>query len=149
MLQPVEPSTRRRRPRAVSFVATLLLVEALVVVLVGAALASTELASMPIPPEAPESAFGPYIGILPGLGLATVIVVAGGGLALASVGLLRLREWAWTLAMALQGLGLANALYDAYLGQPSFVTLGVGSFVVLVLNQREVRQAFDLRHEHA
>jgi hypothetical protein len=149
MVQSVEPSTRQRRPRAVSFVATLLLVEALVVVLAGAAMASGELARMPAPAEAPEAAFGPYIGILPGLGLATIIVVAGGGLALASVGLLRLREWAWTLAMALQGLGLANALYDAYLGQPSFVTLGVGSFVVLVLNQREVRQAFDLRHEHA
>jgi lysyl-tRNA synthetase, class II len=132
----------------VTFVASLLIVEAVVVVLSGAALATTELAQMPAPTEVPESAFESYVGILPGLGLATVIVVAGGGLALASVGLMHLREWAWTLAMALQGVGLANALYDASLGQPSFVTLGVGSFVVLVLNQREVRQAFDLRHEH-
>ena len=119
------------------------------VVVAGAAMASVELARMPAPAESADSAFGPYIGILPGLGLATVIVVAGGGLALAGVGLLRLREWAWTLAMALQGLGLANALYDAYLGQPSYLALAVGSFVVLVLNQREVRQAFDLRHQHA
>lgn len=148
MQQTAEPPPRQRRPRAVSFVATLLIAEALIVVLSGAALATTELARMPPPPDRPESVFGPYIDILPGLGLATIIVVAGGGLALASVGLLHLREWAWTLAMALQGLGLANALYDAYLGQPSHLTLAVGSFVVLVLNQREVRQAFDLRHQH-
>lgn len=147
MLQPVEPPTRRRRPRAVSFVASVLVVEALVVVVIGAAMASAELASMPPTTEVPDSAFEPYFGSLPGLGLALVIVVAGGGLALASVGLLHLREWAWTLAMSLQGLGLADALYNTYHGQPQHLTLAVGSFVVLVLNQREVREAFDLRHQ--
>jgi hypothetical protein len=149
MQQTVEPSTRRRRPRAVSFVASLLLFQALLVVLFGAAAASSELAGIPAPTETLDNAIGPYVGILPGLGLAGIIVVAGFGLALAAVGLLRLQEWAWTLAMALQGLGLANALYDAYSGQPSFLALGIGSFVVLVLNQREVRQAFDLRHDYA
>jgi len=147
MLQPVEPQTRRRRPRAVSFVVSVLLLEALVVVLTGATLASAELANMPPPTAASGSVFEPYIGILPGLGLATVIVVAGGGLALASVGLLHLREWAWTLAMALQGLGLADALYNSYQGEQQHLTLAIGSFVVLVLNQREVREAFDLRHQ--
>jgi hypothetical protein len=102
-----------------------------------------------LPAETPESAFAPYLGTLPGIGLAALIVIAGGGLALASVGLLRLREWAWVLAMVLQGVGLADALYETYLGQSQYVTLAAGSFVVLVLNQREVRQAFDLRHEHA
>jgi hypothetical protein len=147
MQLPLEPPTRRRRPRAVSFVVSVLLLEALVVVLIGASMANAELANVPPQSEAPGSAFEPYIGILPGLGLATVIVVAGGGLALASVGLLHLREWAWTLAMALQGIGLADALDNAYHGQPQHLTLAIGSFVVLVLNQREVREAFDLRHQ--
>jgi hypothetical protein len=148
MLQSIESPTRRRRPRAVSFVATLLLVEAVVVVLRGAVMATVELAGLSIPAEAPDSAFAPLVASWPVLGLAGIIVVAGGGLALASVGLLHLREWAWVLAMSLQGVGLADALHETYLGQPQYLALAVGSFVVLVLNQREVRQAFDLRHQH-
>jgi hypothetical protein len=108
-------------------------------------MATVELAGLTMPAAAPESVFAPDLGTLPALGLATTIVIAGGGLALASVGVLRLREWAWVLAMALQGVGLADALYETYLGQPQYVTLATCSFVVLVLNQREVRQAFDLR----
>jgi hypothetical protein len=138
----------RRRPRAISFVASLLLVEALIVVLIGAAMATIALAGLPMPEEMPDGAFGPLIGLVPGLGLAIVIMLAGGGLALASVGLLRLREWAWVLAMSLQGIGLADALWETYTSQPQHLTLAVGSFVVLVLNQREVRQAFDSRHHH-
>jgi hypothetical protein len=145
MQQAVDQLSRRRRPRAVSFVATLLLVEALVVVLAGATMATIELAGLPIPDEAAERAFFPYVETLPGLGLAVVIIVAGGGLAMASVGLLRLREWAWVLAMSMQGVGLADALYETYQGQPQYITLAMGSFVVLVLNQREVRHAFDVR----
>jgi hypothetical protein len=124
------------------------MLEALIVVLIGAAMATIALAGWTPPDALPDGGFGPLIGLLPGLGLAAVIVVAGGGLALASVGLLRLREWAWVLAMALQGVGLADALWETYTGQPQHLTLAVGSFVVLVLNQREVRQAFDGRHAH-
>jgi hypothetical protein len=143
-----DAAATRRRPRAISFVASLLLVEALIVVLIGAAMATMSLAGLPLPDELPDGAFGPLIDVLPGLGLAVVIVMAGGGLALASIGLLRLREWAWVLAMALQGIGLADALWETYTGQPQHLTLAVGSFVVLVLNQREVRHAFDGPHAH-
>jgi hypothetical protein len=147
-MQPPDVTIPRRRPRAISFVATLLLLEALIVVVLGAAMATIALAGLPVSNEIPDGAFGPLVGVLPGLGLAAVIVVAGGGLALASVGLLRLREWAWVLAMTLQGVALADALWETYAGRPQHLTLAVGSFVVLVLNQREVRQAFDSRHSH-
>src|SRR5262245_12932572 len=123
MLQVSEQSARRRRPRAVSFVAILLVVEAVLVVLYGAAIATAELAGVPLPADAPDHVFAPFVGTLPGLGLALMILVAGGGLALASVGLLHLREWAWVLAMAFQGFGLANGLYETFVGQPQYLTL--------------------------
>jgi hypothetical protein len=106
------------------------------------------LAGLPLPRDLPDGAFGPLIDALPTLGLAIVIIASGGGLALAAVGLLRLREWAWVLAMSLQGIGLADALWETYTGQPQNLTLAVCSFIVLVLNQREVRQWFEGRHEH-
>jgi hypothetical protein len=129
-------------------VASLLLVQALFVVVVGASMAALQLAALPIPEAASESLIGPLVSVAPGLGLAGLVIVAGGGLALASVGLLRLREWAWVLALALEGVGLADALYETYTGQPQYVGLAFGGLVVLVLNQREVRQAVDRRHRH-
>jgi hypothetical protein len=140
--------SRRRRPRAVSFVASLLLFEALLVVLMGAVVLGVRIASLPMPSSRPDDLFGPIVDALPGLGGAVVIITAGGGLLLAGIGLLRMSEWAWVLAMALQGFGLANALYAHFHGQPQYLTLALGSFVVLVLNQREVRQAFNYRHRH-
>lgn len=140
--------TRRRRPRAVSFVASLLLFEAVLVVLVGSLVAAAELPGV-VPLEIDASGvFGPIVQILPGLWLASVVIVVGGGLALAGLGLLQLREWGWVLAMALQGFGLANALYAHLHGAPQYLSLALCSFVVLVLNQREVRQAFEAQHEH-
>jgi hypothetical protein len=148
MHEPATHATRRRRPRAVSFVASLLLLESLLVVLVGMVLVGVQMATLPTLQFMLDDALGQIVGALPGLGISVIVILAGGGLALAGVGLLHLREWAWVLAMALQGLGLAYALYDYASGQPEYVPLALGSFVVLVLNQREVRQAFDLQHEH-
>ena len=138
----------RRRPRAVTFVASLLVVEAVIVVLAGIVVGAIQVTTTPMPDFAPNDAFGPLVTVLPALGLATIIVVAGGGLALTALGLFQLHEWGWTLAMALQGLGLSNALYSYVQGDPQYFTLALCSFVVLVLNQREVRQAFMARHTH-
>jgi hypothetical protein len=129
-------------------VASLLLFEAVLVVLAGLISVTERLATMPALQAVSNDALGQVVSVLPGLGLAAVIVLAGGGLSVAGLGLLRMREWAWVLAMALQGLGLASALYEHASGQPRYVSLALGSFVVLVLNQREVRHAFDLGHEH-
>jgi hypothetical protein len=135
------PMTHRRRPRAVSFVASLLFAEAVLVVAVGL-LASTQIAAMPSLAVTLDDAFGPLLSVAPGLGLAAIVVVAGGGLALAGLGLLHLRAWGWVLATTLQGLALADALYAHVHGDRPYLTLALCSFVVLVLNQREVRQTF-------
>jgi len=138
----------RRRPRAVSFVASLLFAEAALVVAVGLLLASTQLAALPPLAVTLDGAFGPLVSVVPGLGLAAMVVVAGGGLALAGLGLLHLREWGWVLATTLQGCALAEALYAHFHGDRPYLTLALCSFVVLVLNQREVRQAFAPRDRH-
>ena len=140
--------TYRRRPRAVSFVASLLLMEAVMVVVIGLLMATAQFATSPMLAVTPEDAFGPIVSVLPGLGLAIIIVVAGGGLALAGLGLLHLREWGWVLATTLQGFGLADALYAHVNGDRPYLTLALCSFVVLVLNQREVRQVFAARDLH-
>jgi hypothetical protein len=74
--------------------------------------------------------------------------VAGGGvlagliLTVAGVGLLRMHAWAWSVAVVLHGVTLADALAGYAVGRPPYALMAIGSLVVLVLNQREVRQAF-------
>ena len=148
MQSSVTPAPSRRRPRAITFVASLLLAEAILVVLFGILIGASQVTELPMPAFAPDDLFSPLVTVLPALGLPTIIVVAGGGLALTALGLIQLREWGWTLAMAIQGLLLSNALYSYVQGAPDYVTLAVCSFVVLVLNQREVRQAFAVQYRH-
>lgn len=75
--------------------------------------------------------------------LLEAIFISLGLLALVvSMGLFRLKRWAWLLAMTMEGLNLASALLAYRLGQPEYVTMGIGVLAVLALNQREVRQFF-------
>jgi hypothetical protein len=145
---PAAPASRRRRPRAVTFVSTIVLFEAVLVVLAGIVVGAAYVAGRPVSNVGPDGVFDPIVSILPGLSLATVIVMVGGGLALAGLGLLQMREWGWVLAMALQGLALAYALYANLHGDRQYLALALCSFVVLVLNQREVRQAFQATPAH-
>ncbi|MFN8633404.1 MAG: hypothetical protein U0893_06075 [Chloroflexota bacterium] len=148
MQDPATPTTRRRRPRAVSLVASLLLFEAVLVVMLGIGVSAEQVISLSAFETGPGRAVEGYLGALPGFGLATLVIVAGGGLALTGAGLLALREWAWIAAMALQGVGLANALYAQAHGESRYLTLALGSLVIFALNQREVRQSFTMHHPH-
>lgn len=72
-----------------------------------------------------------------------VVFISLGLLALVvSLGLFRLKWWAWLLAMTMEGLNLASALIAYGVGHPEYVTMVVGIVTVLALNQREVHQAF-------
>ena len=124
------PAIRRRRPRAITFVASVMFVQAALVILAGIVTGAGFVASGPIGQFGPDDVVGPLFEVVPGLGLATVIVVGGGGMALAGLGLLQIREWGWILAMAFQGLGLANALYAHMQGDRQYVSLALCSFVV-------------------
>jgi hypothetical protein len=74
--------------------------------------------------------------------LAGLPVVLGIALLAVAVGLWQLRPWAWLLAMSLQGLSLGQALTMYLLGDPDYWSMALSAFVVLALNQEEVREAF-------
>ena len=79
----------------------------------------------------------------PGSALLEVVFISLGLLALiVSLGLFRLKRWAWLLAMTMEGLNLASALIAYRVGHPEYLTMIAGVFTVLALNQREVRQPF-------
>ena len=72
----------------------------------------------------------------------------GAALLVAGAGLLRMRAWAWLLAMSIEAISLAIALRWYALGEPRFGPMALSSLIVLALSQREVRQAFIHDHPH-
>jgi hypothetical protein len=67
--------------------------------------------------------------------LIAIIVVA-------TIGLYRLRRWAWTLAMLLLGIGLAANLLNYLRDDPAYVLMLVRVIAVILLDQEPVRFAF-------
>jgi hypothetical protein len=132
----LRPGGRRRfrRPSAVTLVAWLFLLQFIQLLVSGSIfwpggqvdLAGFEPTREPGPTLVLEVVFV-------GLGLLALVV---------SIGLFRLKRWAWLLAMTMEGLNLANALLAYRIGHPEYVTMVVGVVTVLALNQREVRQFF-------
>jgi len=126
-------SRRRRsaqRPRAISFVAGLLLLQGLLETLVGILELYSHVEDNGLMMNTWQHA------------LAGLPVVVGIALLAVAVGLWQLRPWAWLLAMSLQGLSLGQALTVYLLGEPDYWSMALSAFVVLALNQEEVREAF-------
>lgn len=59
-----------------------------------------------------------------------------------SVGLWRLRRWAWVATMLWAGINMAQALYGYFWGTPQFIAMALSVVIVLYLNQRDVQLAF-------
>lgn len=80
---------------------------------------------------------------LVGFGLALLIgrLVLGVFMLIAGLGLLRLKSWAWLMAMIIQGLLLALLLLEYWNGTPLYAELLVSATLVFLLNQREVQRA--------
>ncbi|HLZ56631.1 MAG TPA: hypothetical protein VKR06_06760 [Ktedonosporobacter sp.] len=75
-------------------------------------------------------------GLLVALGLLLLII---------GVGLFFRHSWSWLLAMTMQGVNLAVALASYFSGDRDlwlFLSMVLGLLLVLVLNQHEVRRAF-------
>jgi hypothetical protein len=123
-----------RRPRAVTFVAWLSIVEGGVAIALGGVLfGGWWLAISTV--EQPDVA----ISLFP----AALLSGSGAGLLAAAVGLLYRHPWAWTLAMAMQCLTLTVALYEYLSNDPDYVLMVLGVLAVLLLNRQEVRVAFE------
>lgn len=143
------PTRRTRpqivRPRGVTLIAIWLLLLGLFDVAVGVLLIALLFFADQLPVDALLSSAELDLlvreslssGVAGGLGLAT-----GLAMMLASVGMFRLRQWAWLLAMIAQGTELLNALLEQPRSSITAVNMLIGILVVFYLNQRSIRTAF-------
>ena len=148
MIETAAPIRRRRRPRAVSFVGWLLCSEALLMLSIG----SIDVLERMLTQRATLDAIGELMRNgtdLIQVRIPVLTILVGAALLVAGVGLLRMRHWAWLLAMMIEAISLAIALRWYAHGEPRFGPMALSSFIVLALNQREVRQAFVHDHHDA
>jgi hypothetical protein len=139
-----KPIQKQRRPRSVTIIAWLHLVQSLVLLVFGAFLfqASDGITIRVITAIRliPPAVFQSMASVL------VMVVLAVFGVIVA-IALFRLKGWAWLAAMSLQGIGLLAALYGYITGRPNYVGMLIGIVLVLYLNQYEVRIAFREQHE--
>lgn len=127
----------RRRLHAVTFVALLSIVEGLTAVALAAGLGAVWYMQT-------DEILAAQI--LLALDDAALLAVAGGMLLVSAIGLLLVRPWAWTLAMATQCLTLTITLYEHLSDDPDYLVMALGVLAVLLLNLQEVRVAFESDH---
>lgn len=133
-----------KRPRGVTIISCLLLVQGLVGILSVGLIAT--IGALALAHRLPQQA-------LVSLGVTSVIGWAGAGayvlvalLAfIGGVALLLMRPWAWTLAMLLEGYALALALWSFYQGHPLYLQMLLSVVIVFYLNTRDVYRAFQAR----
>ena len=78
--------------------------------------------------------------------LTSGLLVAG---VAATVGLLSLKKWGWTLTMFLVGIGLAINILSFSSGQPTFILMLARIVQVILLDQEPVRSAFEENHDRS
>ncbi len=71
-------------------------------------------------------------------------LVVGIAAVVSGVGLLLLRTWAWLLALALLGCELIIQLSNYFQGHPAYWAMFLSALLVLYLNQRPIREAFNI-----
>jgi hypothetical protein len=81
---------------------------------------------------------------LPSLLVLVSITVQGIFGIVSSIGLLRMRPWAWLMAMIVQGISMILYLADYVRGSPNYVGMAFAVFVVFYLNQRDIQRIFDV-----
>lgn len=94
----------------------------------------------------PDIAFELPAVRLPNLLLAASALVMGGVGLVSGIGILRLRSWAWLMAMIAQGINLLAEMVNYTRGQSSYISLVVSTIIVFSLNQRDVQIAFRVAH---
>src|SRR5437773_1104622 len=100
---------RWRRPRAVTFVGWLLCLEALLMLTIG----GLDMLGRVLAQPADLNAIGELVRNgtdLIQVRIPVLTVLGGAALLVAGVGLLRMRAWAWLLAMSIEAISLAIAL---------------------------------------
>ena len=132
----------RRRPAAVTILAAIQIVTALMLAIIAAALMLDPAATLPV--------IGGVVLASDALAIAAVgvaaVYTAMAVLELAAaVALLRLRRLGWTLTMLLAGASLASSIATWWFsGEVPTASMLLGVATVLYLNQRQVRAAFGI-----
>jgi hypothetical protein len=130
-----QPRGASRRPGAVTVVAWLYVIQAVLTIAFAAMLIVGLLADV----EATMS----QLSLVWLIRAAVLMAVGGLALIAAAVGLFLLKSWAWTLAMATQCWTLTNLLFGYLMGQPSYPLMALGALIVFLLNQKEVHVVFE------
>jgi len=132
-----------KRPRSVTLIGTALLLHGL-----GLTLFSGTLIGLILAWEsgwlAPDNAAQVAALNLPSLLVLVSVAVQGIFGIVSSIGLLRMRPWAWLMAMIVQGISLIVYLVDYIRGAPNYVGMIFAVFVVFYLNQRDIQLVFDV-----
>jgi hypothetical protein len=78
-----------------------------------------------------------------GAGATMVNYAVAALLLVTAVGLWLLKRWAWVVTMLTTGFGLALGLVRYWQGVPIYGSMAINVLIVLYLNQRAVRRAFE------
>jgi hypothetical protein len=134
---------RRRRPLAVTILAVIQVIYALVFGLAAAALASDPTFIDSLTDQQTGGLVASTLRDVEGLALGVLFAGLTILALLAAIQLLRLHRVGWTIAMLLTGLALASQIFTWWTGgQVVAVALLLNVITVFYLNQREVRGAF-------
>lgn len=145
---PAIPPPRRKRPAIVTIIIIVFIVEtisAAVVMLIYLAEAgafSQEIAEM-IRVELADLQMPTPVLALRAIAAALLLIFN----LITTLGLIRMRSWAWTSAMVLMGVRLALGLGDYLYDSPAFDMLIFCVVLVFMLNQHQVRKAFGIVKE--
>lgn len=136
-----------KRPRRVTIIGSLLLLQGLALLAVAAVLitwANTEHLDM-LPQALAAEVQAMTLGEMMFVATALVMGIFG---VVSGIGLLRLRPWAWLMAMIVQGIGMIIDLIEYARGRPNYITMTFAVVVVLYLNQGSIQEAFQVaRHQ--
>jgi|GEM_PF-857004 hypothetical protein len=64
-----------------------------------------------------------------------------------SVGIFRLRPWAWIMALIVQGINLAAELLNYVNGHAFYFNMFASVIIVLYLNQRDIQRSFSVAQQ--
>lgn len=128
-----------QRPRSVSILAVLQVIQSLGLLGYGAVQVVTHEWPEGDLAESPETLLLTLFDLITsGIGLIFLALL----MFIVSIEMLRLRNWAWMASMSVQGLGLAASLLAYVRQEPNYPAMFLGVLLVFYLNQGEVQDAF-------
>lgn len=144
----VQPTINKRRPRSVTILAWMQLIQSLSLLGFGGYLL---IASEDVLAGTARATHFLPLAVFDDMISSAVMVILGLLGLITAFALLHLKHWAWMAALILQGFGLIAALVMYVRQQPNYVGMLMSIIIVLYLNQQEVHSAFREKpdtHQH-